>query len=270
VAKIEAAFFDIGRLDRLSAEDSWVHRLDPRAKILTTIVFLVAVVSFPKYEISALLPFAFYPVFLAGSGRVPFGFVGKKIIAVAPFAFLVGVWNPFLDRNVLLTLGSLHISGGWLSFASILVRFALTVGTAFILIAVTSFQGLCLGLQRLGMPQVMTVQLLFLYRYLFVLGEEALHMTRARSLRTFGSRGKELRIYAHVVGHLLLRTLDRAQRVYRAMLSRGFDGEVRLLRTARFGTTEVLFTLGWSAAFVALRLVNLPQLLGTLLTGSAP
>lgn len=270
MSSIESAFLDVGRLDRLAAGDTWLHRLDPRAKILAAAVYVVAVVSLPKYELSALAPFALFPVFLAAAGRVPMGFVARKLLAVAPFALLVAVWNPFLDRKILLTLGGVDVSGGWVSFLSILARFALTVGVAFLLIAVTSFQGLCLGLQRLGLPQAMTVQLLFLYRYLFVLGEEAVHMSRARALRTFGKRGGELKVFAHVVGHLLLRTLDRAQRVYQAMLSRGFDGEVRLLRESRFGGREALFTLAWSALFLTFRFVHLPRLLGALLTGTAP
>lgn len=268
MANIEAAFLDLGRLDRLASQDTGVHRLDPRAKIITSAVFILCVVSFPKYELSALLPFVLYPLWLAGIGRIPLGFVLKKLIAVAPFAFLVGIWNPFLDKKILMHFGTVGVTGGWLSFLSIMARFALTVGTAFILIAVTSFQGLCLGLQRLGVPKVMTVQLLFLYRYLFVLGGEAMRMARARALRTFGGRGMGLRVFSHIVGHLLMRTLDRAQRVYQAMLARGFDGEIRIKREITFGAAEAVFTIGWSALFIALRFVNLPRLIGTLITGS--
>ena len=65
------------------------------------------------------------------------------------------------------------VSGGWLSFLSILIKFVLTVSTAFLLIAVTSFPGICEALERLKLPKVFVIQLLFLYRYLFVLLEES-------------------------------------------------------------------------------------------------
>lgn len=267
MGKLESAFLDIGRLDLLSAQDTPVHRLDPAAKVIATAVFAVCVVSFGKYELSALLPFAIYPVWLAGAGRIPFGFIMRKVAAVAPFALLVGVWNPILDRKVMIHLGSLEVSGGWISFASIMARFALTVSTAFVMIAVTSFQGLCMGLERLGMPQVMTVQLLFLYRYLFVLGEEAMSLARARALRSFGGRGMGLKVFSQIVGNLLLRTLDRAQRIYQAMLARGFTGTIRVSRPFRFGKHEFLFVAGWSTVFVTLRFVNLSKLIGAALTG---
>lgn len=266
MAKIDTSFFDIGQLDRLAQQHTPIHRLDPRAKLVTTMAFLLAVVSFPKYEVSALLPFFLYPVVLVTAGQLPVGFMLRKILVVAPFAFMVGIFNPFLDRETLMQLGPISVSGGWISFISILLRFTLTVGTAFLLIATTSFNGLCLALLRLGLPKVLTVQLLFLYRYIFVLGGEAMRLVRARALRTFGKRGLGMKVFAFVVGHLLLRTLSRAQRVHQAMLSRGFDGEVRVLRPLHLALKDVLFTLGWLATFAIMRIYNLPQLLGAMFT----
>ena len=78
-----------------------------------------------------------------------------------------------------------------------------------------------------------------------------------------------MRVYGHILGHLLLRSLARAQRVHLAMLCRGFDGEIRLMKSLKLGGREVAFTLSWSAAFVAFRLYNVPQFLGGLATGLA-
>ncbi len=266
---IDGSFFDLGRLDRLAAQESPIHRLDPRAKLLATLVFLVCVVSFEKYQVSALLPFFLYPVVLATVGRLPLGYLARRVLTVAPFAFFIGIANPFLDRQPLLQLGPLAISGGWTSFASILLRFTLTVGAAFILIATTSFQGVCFALARLGAPRVLANQLLFLYRYVFVLGEEAIRLVRARTLRSFDGRGTGMRVYGHLLGHLLLRSLARAQRVHLAMCCRGFDGEIRLLRGSKFGIRDAAFVLGWSTVFVGLRYWNLPQALGGIVRGLA-
>jgi cobalt/nickel transport system permease protein len=266
MAKIDSAFFDIGTLDTLACRDSAVHRLDPRAKLVTTLVFILVVVSFGRYEVSALLPFGLFPLSLILLAELPTGYLLKKLLLAAPFALCVGAFNPFFDRQVLLQFGPLELSGGWVSFASILLRFTLTVLAALVLIATTSFTGVCRALERLGAPRVFSLQLLFLYRYLFVLIDEAQRLVRARALRSFGGRGLGMQVFGHLAGQLLLRTLDRAQRLHLAMLCRGFDGEVRQLRPLRIGRQEVVFTLGWSAAFVALRLYNLPQLLGRLLT----
>lgn len=258
---------DIGYMDTLAAGDTALHRLDPRAKILATAAFVTAVVSFGKYEISALVPFFLYPVFLVCAGELPAGYLLRKVLLVSPFAVLVGLFNPFLDREILFRLGPLSVSGGWASFASILIRFSLTVSAALALLALTGVNGVCEALARLGVPRAFVVQLLFLNRYLFSLGAEAGRMGRARSLR--GSVGMSPGVFAQLAGHLLLRTLDRAERVYRAMLCRGFDGHIRFARFSGPGRGEVAFVAVWAALFALFRLVNIPLLLGNLLTGAA-
>lgn len=265
---IQEGLYDLGRLDRLAYLDTPMHRLDPRAKVVTTMVFLVCVVSFPKYAILPLLPFLIYPVFSAAEGNLPLGFLLRKLIAVAPFALVVGMFNPWFDREVLVYLGELGITGGWISFASIMLRFFLTTFAALVLIATTSFNGVCMALERLGLPDVLATQLLFLYRYIFVLGDQVMRLARARSLRSFGTRGMGMQVYANMLGHLLLRTYARAQRIYRAMLARGFDGHVRTTAGLRLTGRDIAYTLGWSAAFVVFRLVNVPLLVGRLATGS--
>jgi cobalt/nickel transport system permease protein len=263
MASIDNSLFNIGYLETLSYQSTPIHRLDPRVKILTTMVFIVVVVSFPKYAVGNLVPFIIYPVALIALGNVPLGYLGKKILIAAPFAFFIGIFNPLLDRTVMVHLGPLAISGGWVSFTSIMLRFVLTVSAALVLVAVTGFFQICFALERLGLPRVFALQLLFLYRYLFVLGSEAARMVRARSLRSFDGRGQGFRAYTSLLGHLLLRTLDRAQRLHLAMLSRGFDGEIRLLHGLRLRGRDLAFFLGWSGVFVLLRLVNISQLWGT-------
>lgn len=73
--------------------------------------------------------------------------------------------------------------------------------------------------------------------------------------------------FGSLVGHLLLRTWERAERIHRAMLARGFTGEFHPRRPCRFGAWETLYLLGWSALFLLFRLENIPRILGTLVAG---
>lgn len=267
MSSLEEGLYDLGRLDQLAYQDTPVHRLDPRAKVVTVLVFIVCVVSFGKYDLLAMVPFLIYPIFTAAEGNLPFDFLARKLLIAAPFAFFVGVFNPMLDTTTVLQIGTVSISGGWVSFAAIMFRFLLTISAALVLIGTTSFMGVCMGLERLGMPDVLATQMLFLYRYIFVLGEETMRMSRARASRSFGKRGMGMRVYSQILGHLLLRTYARAQHVYQAMLARGFDGHVRILRTLDFGMRDGLYIAGWSAAFVIFRAYNIPLLIGELVTG---
>jgi cobalt/nickel transport system permease protein len=267
VSHIDAALRDLRSLETLASRDTPLTRLDARAKVIATLAFVVVVVSFDRYAVAALLPLSLYPVLLAVLGDVPARPLLSKLAVAAPFAVMVGLFNPLLDRAPMLSIGETAISGGWVSFASILVRFALTVSAALVLVAGTGMHSLCAALGRIGVPRVFTAQLLFLYRYAFVVGGEASRTATARKLRS-GGRGARLSEYGPLLGHLLLRAFARAQRIHLAMAARGFDGEVRGLRELRWSRRDTLFLLGWCSFFVLVRLVDLPQWLGEVLTGS--
>jgi len=262
-------FRDLGTLDALGARESPIQSLEPRAKVLATLLFIVAVASFGRYEVSALLPFTFYPIVLAALGGVPLGYVVKRILVALPFVLVLGAFNPLLDRNTLLRVGDLGISGGWLSFASMALRLALTVAAAVVLVATTGLAGVCRALENLGLPQVFVQQIGLLHRYSFVLAEESGRMLRARELRANG-RTLNLREFGTLAGHLLLRTWDRARRIHLAMLARGFEGRFHPRRTRPFGWRDGAFLAGWCLVFAFLRLVHVPRLLGVLLQGGAP
>jgi cobalt/nickel transport system permease protein len=267
MASIVGVVNDFRQLDLMANGDTGVHLLDARAKVLVTLVFILAVVSLGKYELAALFPFFLYPAVVMALANLPVRHIARKVVVVLPFALMVGMFNPLFDQTVLVRLGPLGISGGWLSCASILVRATLTVGAALILVGTTGFPAICQALDQLGMPRILTVQLLFLYRYLFVLTEEGGRTARARELRAFGKRGLGLRSYGSLLSHLLLRTWLRAERIHLAMLARGFTGEFHPRRTTRFGSRDFLFFAGWSGLFLLFRLVNVSQLLGAIVTG---
>ena len=268
MSHLDAALRDLRGLDTLAARDTALGRIDPRAKILATAAFIVAVVSFDRYSVAALLPLALYPVALAAWGEVPWRWLGKKLAIAAPFAVMVGLFNPLLDRAPVMAIDGIAVAGGWVSFVSILERFVLTVTAALAIAAGTGMSTLCAALGRLGAPRLFVSQLLFMYRYAFVLGGEASRMGTARMLRG-GTGSPALAVYGSLAGHLLLRAFERAERIHRAMLARGFDGELRTLRTLAWTSGDTLFVAGWCAFFALARSVDLPQLLGRALTGGA-
>jgi len=264
---INAAVIDLKRLDLLADSDSPIHALDARAKVLVTFVFIVSVVSFGRYELARLLPFFIFPAVMVALANLPTLYLARKIALLCPFMLLVGLFNPVFDRTVLYQIGQLGISGGWISLVSLLIRSLLTVGAAFILIGTTGFTAVCQALERLGIPQLFAVQLLFLHRYIFVLADETGRASRARELRSCGKKGLGVVSFGSLVGHLLLRTWQRAERIHTAMLARGFVGRFYAHRQSRFGAYELCFVLGWSLLFISLRTFDISGTLGALLTG---
>lgn len=260
----DKAYFSIGLLDRLSYQDTFVHRLDPRAKVIATILFILTVISYPKYEVVALTPFFLFPALLISLGDIPVAFLLKKILLVSPFAIFIGIFNPFFDAGTVQVFGS-TLSAGWISFLSILMKFTLAISAALLLIATTSFPGVCHALRRIGLPGLFVSQLLFLYRYLFVLLEEAMRIIRAHDMRSFGRRGMDTRVAVRIIGALFLRTVERAERIYSAMLSRGFQGDMPTMRRSKVRFADVLFTLLTIIVLAAFRFFSFPELIGLFL-----
>jgi len=267
MAKIESAFFDLSYLENLAGQSSAIHKLDPRIKVLLAVVFVVCVVSFDKYAISAMLPFGLFLLLIAGIANIPVDFIIKKLIVVSPFAIMVGIFNPLLDQQIIMHLGSINISGGFVSFFSILLRFSLTVSAMLILIATTGFNSVCMAMVKLGMPKIFAVQLLMLYRYIFVFIDEGLRMFQARTLRSFKKRSMGLKTFSYIIGQMLLRTIDRAQRIHLAMLCRGFDGTIRIRQTLRITFKDIVILIIGLAILLFMRKYNIPLLLGTVFTG---
>jgi cobalt/nickel transport system permease protein len=255
-------YFNLGVLDTLSYKNTLIHRLDARTKVITTFAFIVTVVSFPKYEIAGLIPFFLFPAVIFSLGDIPVWFILKKVLVVSVFAIFIGIFNPLFDTHVIYNFLGIPVSGGWVSFFSILLKFFLTMCSALLLISTTSFPGICHALRKLGIPEIFISQLLFLYRYIFVLMEETLRMVRARDLRSFGKRGQGMSIFINLIGTLFMKTIERAERIYQAMLSRGFSGTIRFVKRDSLRKGDFLFLSITGVVLYFFRTCDIVSLIG--------
>ena len=260
----DTEYFNIGYLDTLSYKQTFIHGINPVIKLVVTLAFIFSVVSFPKYEIHRMIPFFMFPVFVISAGDIPLKAILKKLLVASPFVLFIGIFNPVFDTEIIYNVFGLHVSGGWISYASIIIKFILTVSSALLLIATTSFPGICFALERLRMPRIFVVQLLFLYRYIFVLVEEVMKIIRARNMRSFGGKGRDIKTFINITGVLLIRSIERSERIYQAICSRGFDGQIRLLKDSRLRFTDIIFAVITITLFIIFRKYDITNMLGEL------
>ena len=224
-----------------------------------TLFYMIVLASYGRYEVSALLPQLLYPVVLLSVGRLPVEFFAKRILYLFPFIVLLAGANPLLDHTPVISVQAGTISGGWVSFASILIRFLLAVTAGLALLATTGIHDICTAMLRIGVPAVIVTQMLFLYRYLALLLEEVQHVLLAYSLRSGGGRaGVAKAAWGSLLGSLLLRTYARAQRIYDAMWCRGFGGEMHYLKPEPASFNDYAYAVWWIAFLLTARLVNIP------------
>ena len=247
--RMEKALSELGAMDELSSQDSPVHRIHAAAKLLSTVVYIVTVMSFHKYALSALLPMVLGPVFLYQLSGTPVRTCFYKLRIVLPLVMAVGLFNPVFDRAIVLRLGSVGVSGGVISMLTLMV-------------ATTPFDSICAVLRSFHVPKSLVTLLLLTYRYVGVMTEELAVMTDAYHLRAPGQKGIHVSAWGSFLGQLLLRSMDRAQELYSSMLLRGYRHEFHYAPTRPFRAADGAFLAGSIAYCVLLRLVDVAGLVG--------
>lgn len=257
---------EIGGLETLASGDSPIHRLHPGVKILTTLVYIGTVLSFPAGNLSGLGIFILYPAALMSLSGTPWKPLLVRFLPSLPFALMGGVSNLIILKERVFYIGSFPVTAGMLSFLSILYRTFLAVLAALILIATTPFPDLVRQLGRMGAPRIFCLQTTITWRYLGLLISETGAMYTAYLLRSGGQKGIGMRNMGSFLGLLLARSFDRAERVYWAMKGRGFDGAGDTGAARAVHPPEWLFAFALCGAMVFFRLFNAGNFLGGIIT----
>lgn len=265
MSDLQGKIQELYSLEQLSGGSGPVHDRHPLVKLLGTAVFLLCVLSFGPYELGRLTPYAFYPAVLLSLSDTPWRMLVSRAALALPFALLAGVSNLIFLRAPALSLGPITLSLGALSFLVILLRTALCVTAVLLLAAVTPLRELSRQLRLLRVPAVFVLLLEMTYRYLGTLLAEAASMRTAYLLRGGGHRGVELRHMGSFVGHLLLRSFDRAERVYAAMKCRGYTLDALPRDKRSLTRADWIYLSAVCLGCALFRLFNIPAALGGLM-----
>ncbi|UCD29028.1 MAG: cobalt ECF transporter T component CbiQ [Planctomycetota bacterium] len=244
-------------IDRFAYQDSPIHRLDPRAKILTVLAYSMVLISLHRYQIPSP-GYLIFPFVLLVLGNISLLFVAKHILIVSPFIVCLVAFSPIFDKTPCPITESIVIGGGWVTAISIMIRFVLGMGALVALASTTRFPELLKGFEKLGVPRLLVTQLRFLYRYLFLLVDQAMHLRQARRARDAGRGPLSSRWHssAGLVGVLFLRTLEQAEHTHLAMMARGYDGTIQLLKQLRWQRRDWILLVVTAGYLVVLRWGN--------------
>ncbi len=197
-------------LDVHSRTDSPVHRLPAVLKLTGALGMILTIVLTGWHGGVVLAGAAVVLLAAAWMGRVPGGFLLRRLLLLEPFVLGVAVL-------------ALFQAGGWQAFGLLVVKSTLCLLTMILLAGTTPFAELLRVLRGARVPSLLVTTLALMYRYLFVLVEESDRMTRARASRSFtAGRSHAWQNLAGVISHLFIRASERAERIYWAMCARGW------------------------------------------------
>jgi cobalt/nickel transport system permease protein len=224
---------------------SALHRLAPECKLLAVFLFVLVVVSTPREQFWAFGVFALVLVAVAAVGHVPLPHVLRRLVIEVPFV-LFAVTLPFVARGERVELLGLSLSeSGLLAAFNILAKATLGASATILLASTTDVRALLRGLERLRLPRSFVAILSFMIRYADVIAAEMQRMKVARASRGYDPRNLlQAKALAASAGALFLRAYERGERVYLAMVARGWTGSMPLLDERRATSTQ------WAAAMV--------------------
>jgi cobalt/nickel transport system permease protein len=233
------------------------------SKLAVTVSFIVIVMSFGKYDLSGVLMMALYPYFLFQLSGISFKTCVYKMRYIIPLIAFIGIFNPFFDRETMLVIGGINISGGTVSFVTLLIKGMLCLSASFLLVSTTRIDDLCAAMRKIHIPSLLVTVFMLTCRYISVLTEEVAVMSDAYHLRAPGQKGIHISAWGSFLGQLLLRSMDRAQELYNSMLLRGYHDHFHYVEMKPFRMKDALYTLGWTAVFLLVRYVDVAQWMGS-------
>ena len=252
-----------GLLDRYLEGSSWFHSADARIKLVMALGFIFATTSIPPGKWIGFAAMLALVWLAAGISRVGLLRVFLRSLVAIPFILIAlpTVFTkpglPLFELNLaLFTLtGTLE---GLDFFLSVLLKSWASVTAAVVLTATTPPLRLLEALRALRVPAILVAIVMLMYRYLFVLVDEAQSLMRARTARSAaigpksgGSLVWRAKSAGGMAGSLFIRTLDRSERIYMAMLARGYDGTLRQSRVESIERGPILLLVASLCLFVA-------------------
>jgi cobalt/nickel transport system permease protein len=197
-------------LDRYGRLDSPVHRTPAGVKLLCALLLLLTTILIPMSRAVFFAGMALALITIAALSRVPLGFLLRRLLMLEPFVLGVAVL-------------SLLQPGGLTVFLRLVARGTLCLSTVILLSSTTPFSEILRVLRKLRLPAILITMLALMYRYVFVLVDEAERMSRARASRTFRrDRSRVWLTRGNLIGQLFVRSTERAERIYAAMCARGW------------------------------------------------
>ena len=238
--------------------NSVIHRLDPRVKMVLVFVFSILVAISNQFSVLTLaLALGLFVTLLA---RIPLAELIRRLVPVNLFILFLWVFLPFsVKGQPLFSIGPLvGTHAGVLYALHITVKSNAIVAMLITLVASTSILTLGHAMNELRVPQRVVHLFFFTYRYVHVIRREYLRLVSAMKVRGFraGTNMHTYKSIAYLVGMLLVRSSERAERVQKAMLCRGFRGQLYSLSAFSVKKGDVVSTIVMFAFFLVLAILE--------------
>lgn len=233
---------------------TWISRVDPRSRIVAAVIFAMVIVAINDLVVLSLgLGVALALMTMA---HMPIGQTLRRMIMMDSFIIFMLALLPFTVPGAPV----FTIFGFGASWEGLVKAAQIGLKANAIILALMSLVGsmepvtLGYALRRLWVPQRLVYLILFTIRYLEVLHQEYERLRAAMKARGFRPRNSRhtYRSFGYLVGMMLVRAVERSERILEAMKCRGFNGQFPLIDTLAFSKSDIVFSVVIGAVLIGL------------------
>lgn len=238
--------------------DSLITRLDPRTRLLTALGFVVGLVTLERLSLLILALLA--AALLVRLSKLSLDALAHRLVHVEGFMLVLFAVLPFaIPGDPLLSIGPLTATEqGVLRAVTIALKVNTAVLSIFALLSALNLVRLGRAMAGLGVPLSFVTLFLLTARYIGVFQAETGRLREAMRARAFVARSNwhTWRTLGNLAGMMLVRSLERAERVHEAMRCRGYAGRFPMAPTEAFGRLDAAFGMGAALAVMGLILAD--------------
>jgi cobalt/nickel transport system permease protein len=250
-------------IDHHRSGTSLVHQADPRLKLIILITYILSVAVVPEKFLKSYLVLAVIPLTLSLLSGISLWHYFQKLSKLYPMIFFITFILPFIpdEGTPVFSLGWIHLfQAGLNNFLMINIKSILVIFMSIVLTTTTDFNLLLKALEKLRIPGIVIIVLAFMYRYIFLLIDEA-----ERNFFAYQSRhinlplGGKIKSLAKQIAVIFLRTFERGERIYLAMEARAFTGKIFTMGQLHWGVRDTIILIIYSV-FLILPLIFITQI----------
>lgn len=247
-------------IDREASKEGWLNEMHPLVKLLVTIWYICFVISFQNNMLTGILSMSLYLIICFLMADISLYKCLKRMRTVLFAFFVFGGANILFSEN--LSTGVTGTAGFW-------CKGVMSVFAVYILIVTTSIDDICEALRMLHIPELPVTVVMLIYRYINILIKETKRLSESYFVLSPGQKGIHVKAWGQFAGNLMLRSIDRAKRVYDSMNMAGY--EWRMLsgnhKKYRPGAGSLIWLFVWMGVIAVLRIIPVFELVGNMLVG---
>ncbi len=247
-------------IDREASKEGWLNEMHPLVKLLVTIWYICFVISFKNNMLTGILSMSVYLIICFLMADISLYKCLKRMRTVLFAFFIIGGANMLFSENF--STGVTGAAGFW-------CKGVMSVFAVYILIVTTSIDDICEALRIVHVPGLLVTVIMLIYRYINILIKETKRLSESYFVLSPGQKGIHIKAWGQFAGNLMLRSIDRAKRVYDSMNMAGYEWRILSGNRKKYklGAGSLMWLFVWTGIVVLFRIVPVFEFVGNMLAG---